>query len=352
MKHRLLNIIADAVLILAGYLFYTKTPHFREYFSDAHYFLIRFSTLDVFFWTAVLMVVAIVPIRLFAPKNSRGKSLVVFSTAHRVLLEILRNDRSIRITRSEKVAILATLVKFFYIPLMLNWTIDHLSGLQQNISGLTLGTRTFYQDFKYFFDNYLFWTCMNLILLVDVSIFCIGYLVESKRLKNVIRSVEPTLFGWAVTLACYPPFNTIFSYVFPWQSKEQVNFFGNFWINFTLNILIIAAMTIYAWATVALGLKASNLTNRGIVSSGPYRYIRHPAYIAKNFAWWVGATPAFFIAWNNQGFRQVIFVIVFVAAWSLIYFFRAITEERHLLQDPDYKVYCNKVKWRFIPGIM
>ena len=48
---------------------------------------------------------------------------------------------------------------------------------------------------------------------------------------------------------------------------------------------------VYAWATLALGLRASNLTNRGIVTTGPYRWLRHPAYVAKNLSWWIGATP-------------------------------------------------------------
>lgn len=352
MKYRLLNILSDAALILGAYFFYTETPHFREYFSQEYFLYVHFSTLDVFFWTAVLMIIVLIPVRFLARPESLGRSLVVFRTVRRLLLEIGRNDLSIKVSKTEKIALLATLVKFFYIPLMLSWSTNHLTSLLQNISVVLLQKADFYQNFKFFFDDYLFWSYMNLIIFIDVFIFCVGYMVESRFLKNTIRSVEPTLFGWMVTLICYPPFNTVVGFVFPWQSKDHLDFFGNFWTNFTLNMLIIVAMTIYVWASVALGLKASNLTNRGIVSSGPYRYIRHPAYIAKNFTWWIGAFPALFIAWNNQGYSQALFVIVVSAVWSLIYFFRAITEERHLSRDPDYRAYCSKVKWRFIPGIM
>ena len=37
--------------------------------------------------------------------------------------------------------------------------------------------------------------------------------------------------------------------------------------------------------------------------------------------------------------------------WTIIYYFRAVTEERHLGQDPEYVEYCKKVKWKFIPGV-
>jgi len=38
-------------------------------------------------------------------------------------------------------------------------------------------------------------------------------------------------------------------------------------------------------------------------------------------------------------------------AWSAVYFVRAWTEERHLLADPEYQAYVQKVRYRFIPGI-
>ncbi len=53
----------------------------------------------------------------------------------------------------------------------------------------------------------------------------------------------------------------------------------------------LALMAVYAASSVALGLKASNPTHRGIVSRGPYAWVRHPADICKNLAWWIGSTP-------------------------------------------------------------
>ena len=91
---------------------------------------------------------------------------------------------------------------------------------------------------------------------------------------------------------------------------------------------------------LSLGTKCSNLTNRGIVTRGPYRFVRHPAYISKNLAWWITLIPIF-------GFYA--FLSMFV--WSFVYYLRAITEERHLIKDLDYQEYCRNVKYRFIPGV-
>src|SRR3546814_20885855 len=48
---------------------------------------------------------------------------------------------------------------------------------------------------------------------------------------------------------------------------------------------LVLLTAIYAWATVAFGLRFSNLTHRGILTHGPYRWTRHPAYLSKNLFW-------------------------------------------------------------------
>jgi protein-S-isoprenylcysteine O-methyltransferase Ste14 len=99
-------------------------------------------------------------------------------------------------------------------------------------------------------------------------------------------------------------------------------------------------LIIYTWASAALGPKASNLTNRGIVSKFPYSVVRHPAYICKVTMWWITLIPVI----NLSFFMGMLF-------WTIIYYFRSITEERHLMKDQEYVGYCKKVKWKFIPGV-
>jgi protein-S-isoprenylcysteine O-methyltransferase Ste14 len=98
---------------------------------------------------------------------------------------------------------------------------------------------------------------------------------------------------------------------------------------------------VYVWATMAFGLRFSNLTHRGIVTRGPYAWVRHPAYLSKNLAWWTENLPFFASPLEPLS----------LLGWNAIYFLRAITEERHLRFDPDYREYCRHVRWRFFPGV-
>ena len=111
-------------------------------------------------------------------------------------------------------------------------------------------------------------------------------------------------------------------------------------------------MGVYSWASWSLGLKASNLTHRGIVSTGAYAFVRHPAYFFKNLAWWVGGIPAIFAGFSRD-FSDGFYIVFCLAGWSTLYFLRAITEERHLMSvDDDYLVYAAKVRYRFIPFLI
>lgn len=153
-------------------------------------------------------------------------------------------------------------------------------------------------------------------------------------------------------LACYPPFNNFTSFFFEWQSNDFPHF-ENDTLHLAMNCGILVLMGFYSWASVALNFKASNLTNRGIVTHGPYRWVRHPAYIAKNTAWWIGAMPTFYAVFSNNSLKAGLYSVAAIVAWTFIYYMRAITEERHLLRaNNGYAEYMKKVKWRFIPGLI
>lgn len=123
-------------------------------------------------------------------------------------------------------------------------------------------------------------------------------------------------------------------------------------LHFGVNIILLLSLAIFSWASVALGFKASNLTNRGIVTHGPYAFVRHPAYAAKTFAWLLGALPAIAVAVAN-GWRDALYVIVVFGGWTSIYIMRALTEERHLLMlNNGYAQYIRKVPYRFIPRVI
>ncbi len=246
-------------------------------------------------------------------------------------------------------AALALLLKFFFAPLMINWCLGHIGDMTNSVVNVWNSIQDGASG-RVLFDSALFWACFQLILFVDTLLFTLGYILETPALRNRILSVDPTFFGWFVCLACYPPFNGFTGQLFPWQSSDFPSF-GNDVAHFTANICILVAMAIFSWASISLGFKASNLTNRGIVTHGPYAYVRHPAYAAKNLAWWIGAIPGLMAVFTVDGFPVAPFFIG-LFGWTAIYVLRALTEERHLLMlDNGYAQYMRTVKWRFLPGV-
>jgi len=241
-----------------------------------------------------------------------------------------------KITKREKINILAILVKIFYLPLMLNFFLNNLHAVKNQF--IALPTLTSLLNINSF-NLILFPIIMSIIFTLDTAYFSFGYATESKLLKNKIRSVEPTILGWAAALACYPPFNTLVTGYTYWYASIYITS-TNILTTFTLRIITIALFLIYLSATFALGTKCSNLTNRGIVTRGPYAIIRHPAYISKVLVWWLVIIPI--ISWP---------AFLSISAWSIIYHIRTVTEERHLSQDPDYLEYKQKVKYKYIPYI-
>ena len=80
--------------------------------------------------------------------------------------------------------------------------------------------------------------------------------------------------------------------------------------------------------------------NRGIVSTGLYRLVRHPIYLGYLI------THYAFVAANASMWN----VILLVTA-DLALMVRAVCEERILARDPEYRAYQQIVRWRIVPGL-
>ncbi|MFH0834318.1 MAG: methyltransferase [Patescibacteria group bacterium] len=251
-----------------------------------------------------------------------------------VILRFLRGERSTEIKAAARTAALSYLVKFFFLPLMINFFFEHFHNFL-----IVWRDRDSAQTFLQFFWRMGYDLIFQGIFVVDTIVFAFAYAFEFRFLKNKIRSVDPFVSGWVVALICYPPFAGAANNFIP-LTKNFI-LFQNIWLLDFLKIGVLLAFLIYVWATLALGFKASNLTNRGIVSAGPYRFVRHPAYAAKNLAWWFEFLPYLTFA-----------TFIALLAWNAIYILRALTEERHLRADPDYQKYAKKVRWKFIPGLI
>jgi protein-S-isoprenylcysteine O-methyltransferase Ste14 len=185
---------------------------------------------------------------------------------------------------------------------------------------------------------------VTLMFVIDVQIGTVGYLLTLRPLDSHIRSGNPFLAGWLAALICYPPFvwgilgadGQILSYeVFgaKWDywlaGHEAALWLWGGWL--------VVLTAIYCWATVIFGIRFSNLTYRGVITNGPYRFTRHPAYLSKNLFWWFLHLP--FLVTNGspaEAIRNSIFLLVVNA----IYYWRARTEEAHLLaEDQKYRDY-------------
>ena len=79
---------------------------------------------------------------------------------------------------------------------------------------------------------------------------------------------------------------------------------------------------------------------RGLVTRGPYRFVRHPMYLSYILA---------DIGYNLQEWNFVTLLLVLVGWMSLVYRIQA--EERVLSQHAEWPAYAVLVRYRLFPGL-
>jgi protein-S-isoprenylcysteine O-methyltransferase Ste14 len=112
----------------------------------------------------------------------------------------------------------------------------------------------------------------------------------------------------------------------------------------TIAIQVIAAF-LMVWARLTFGIRSfhgtANPTAGGLVTTGPYRYIRHPIYAAILFFFWAGiaAHPSLFTV--SAGLLATTFTAV-----------RIVAEEKLLVtMYPEYGAYARVTK-RLVPLVL
>jgi len=222
--------------------------------------------------------------------------------------------------------LLGWLVKGFFLPLMFTYLCDNLNQFRHYD----------WQDlhsFRGVFD----WAYFTMYF-ADVGLVSMTYLMSFKVTDTHIRSTEPTVLGWTAALVCYQPFWSLINSQYlgydpgrPWGAwLHEIPWFYDLW-----GVLILILIGIYLWSTIAFGGRFSNLTHRGIITNGPYRYSKHPAYLAKNLSWWLIAMPFMVNTTIAEALRHSALLLLL----NGIYYLRAKTEERHLALDPVYRQY-------------
>ncbi len=216
-------------------------------------------------------------------------------------------------------------IKAFFLPLMVDFSYLWFYKID--------ATFNLSNDFAWFLIP------MAVLYLIDTTFAVIGYLSTFDRLDAHIRSTDATWSGWCSALICYPPF-------FTWATilgitKYRDGYEWHHWLEassifyYSWGVAILLLTMIYVWATIVFGIRFSNLTNRGIITNGPFRYTKHPAYISKNISWWLISIP--FI--SSLGTNYAVINCLILLLVNGIYWMRAKTEERHLSNDSTYRAY-------------
>ncbi len=203
----------------------------------------------------------------------------------------LRRDRSNpRLSPLARQAGLALLLKFFFAPLMINWCLIHVANLTGSLLQLIAGTGR---------RPVLARAVRHLAVLGRLSAHPVRrHAAVHDRLHHRAaraRQSHPLRGSDVLRLVHLPRLLSAVQRshaALPGMAEQRLS---------AVHQRLPAphhqrrrahcARRIFSWASIALGFKASNLTNRGIVTHGPYAFVRHPGYAAKNFAWWLGALP-------------------------------------------------------------
>lgn len=218
-------------------------------------------------------------------------------------------------------------VKAFFLPLMFSYFVDDWVFFQ-NVEWQNL------VDFESYFN-----LIYRSFYFLDLVIAVIGYLSTMRLLNAHIRWSEQTAGGWLFCLVCYMPF---------WQiiGRSYLNYQdgGVTWASWISSdtllyevwgcaILLVTAL--YVLSEAHFGLRFSNLTHRGVITHGFFRWTKHPAYLSKNLSWWIIDIPFIAVSWPLAVKNCLALLGI-----NYIYYQRAKYEERCLSADPAYRDYA------------
>lgn len=227
--------------------------------------------------------------------------------------------------------VLAWMVKGFFLPLMYTGLIGNMDMLQKAI--LANGSINFLSIFN---------IALPVMYLLDIMIGLVGYSITFRLLDTHARRTDASWLGWGVCIVCYGSVFWIMWDHYPEQHD------GGTWMIWLTNYpiltilwgsMILLLTLLYVFSSVNFGCRVSNLTYRGIITNGLFRYTKHPAYITKNISWWMMNVPLIPV----YNWKASLSYTCFLLAVNGIYLLRARTEERLLSGDPVYVAYATYI---------
>ncbi len=177
---------------------------------------------------------------------------------------------------------------------------------------------------------------ITLSLAIDLAFVTIGYCLTLRLIDSHIRTGNPFMYGWVFTLVVYQPFWGWVDLKYSDGTNWHVWLSGMPVVLWLWGLLIVISNLGWAWANLSFGCRFSNLTHRGIITNGPYRWTKHPSYIFKNISWWLISMPFL----SSGGALVALQTSLMLFGMNTLYFIRARAEEQHLSEDPVYVIYA------------
>src|SRR5215467_13800366 len=108
------------------------------------------------------------------------------------------------------------------------------------------------------------------------------------------------------------------------------------------NAVAICSLVVIVWARLSLGRNIGFVpAQREIVTTGAYRYMRHPVY------------TGLFLGSLGVGLRAYSLRNAVILALGILWFvIKSVVEENFLRADPRYEAYLQRVKARYIPSLI
>lgn len=111
--------------------------------------------------------------------------------------------------------------------------------------------------------------------------------------------------------------------------------------HYLCDAIILIGLCVQIAAKIALGRSFGIVAaNRGVEVTGPYRFVRHPMYMGYTLSH-VG-----FLLLMPSALNAALYVFAF-----LVQVVRLLREERLLNQDPAYRAFAGRVRYRLVPGV-